>query len=118
MRKFKGTKDLKVRINSDGYADGVKSNGKLIVTVWSPRSEDDEILNGESWLSMRNRTKQDRIDIKEEMDANAKLIAAAPELLEALINLVNQIENEHVSEFMDEFSEQADKAIIKALGHE
>jgi len=50
-----------------------------------------------------------------ESKANIKLIASAPELLEALINIVNQIENEHVSEFMDEFSEQAKKAINEAL---
>jgi len=47
---------------------------------------------------------------------NAKLIAAAPELLKALQDLVNQVGNEHVSEFMGEFLEQSNNAINKALG--
>tara|TARA_R110000851_G_scaffold279492_1_gene432761 strand:+ start:373 stop:684 length:312 start_codon:yes stop_codon:yes gene_type:complete len=48
--------------------------------------------------------------------ANAQLISKAPRLLEALKNLVNQIENEHVSEFMDELSEDAEQAIQEAIG--
>ena len=47
--------------------------------------------------------------------ANAKLISAAPDLLNALRSMLSQLENEHVSEFMDEFINEAKEAIEKAL---
>ena len=46
---------------------------------------------------------------------DATLIAAAPELLKALDDIINQLENEHCSDFMNEFSEKGKQAINKAL---
>lgn len=61
-------------------------------------------LEGESWLDMDKRTEPDRIGCKIEEEANSKLIAAAPDLLYALINLV---------EIVDTLPE--DKSILTAL---
>jgi len=76
-----------------------------------------------SWIVVKSENGDTVADFKgvhcgipnEQMNANAKLFIAAPELLEALKNIVNQIENEHVSEYMDEFSSQAKQVINKAL---
>jgi hypothetical protein len=54
----------------------------------------------------------------EENIANARLYFASRDLLEALQNILIQIENEHVSEFMEEFVLNAEKAIAKALNGE
>lgn len=46
---------------------------------------------------------------------NARLIASAPELLNALLDLTNQLENEHVSEeFCSPLIEKAREIIKKA----
>ena len=68
----------------------IKTNGNLIATVWDTyKKEDVEIREaGESWLSMRRRTDRFRNESTEETLANAKLIAAAPDLLDALENIV------------------------------
>ena len=42
-------------------------------------------------------------------------LASTPDLLEALIGLVNQIKNEHCSEYIDDLQENAKQAINKAL---
>ena len=57
------------------------------------------------------------IDINKinEQDSNAQLIASAPDLLKALIDLVEQIENEHCSEYIDDLQDNAKKAIEKAI---
>ena len=44
-----------------------------------------------------------------------KVTESAPDLLKALIGLVNQIENEHCSEYIDDLQENAKRAINKAL---
>lgn len=46
-------------------------------------------LENESWLEMRVRTKHLREECYLEQQANAKLIATAPELLEMLNKLIN-----------------------------
>jgi hypothetical protein len=86
MKKFKGTKGEWV-LSDNKHT--IKTNGKLMVTVWSSRKECEDREDGESWLSMRKRTETDRIEIEKEREANAKLIAAAPLLLEALQNIEN-----------------------------
>ena len=65
---------------------------------------DETRLKGESWLDMRDRTEQDRINCDVEEKANAQLISASPNLLHALIDLV---------EIVDTLPE--DKSILTAL---
>ena len=52
---------------------------------------------------------------KKEAKENAKLIAAAPELLKALQGIIGQVHNEHCSEYMDEYLIKSEEAINKAL---
>ena len=54
----------------------------------------------------------------DELEANAQLIATAPELLKALRYILDQKENEHCSTYMDEVCEYAEKVINKALGND
>ena len=49
--------------------------------------------NGESWLDMRDRTKPLRDNQEQEMEANAKLIASAPKMLETLIRIEKTYRN-------------------------
>jgi Sec7-like guanine-nucleotide exchange factor len=51
----------------------------------------------------------------EEIRANAKLIAAAPELLDALQNYMRQLNNPALREFKEGTVEKMEKAINKAL---
>ena len=78
---------------------------------------------GESWLDASNRLKTERDRIESKMEANARLIAAAPELLEALGTLLNRLEGiggEHVTgmEGVDADLMKANAAIAKATGVE
>tara|TARA_R110000823_G_scaffold315520_1_gene447984 strand:- start:117 stop:416 length:300 start_codon:yes stop_codon:yes gene_type:complete len=72
-------------------------------------------------LSIADLTKKDTV---EEQKANAQLIAAAPELLKALIAVTNELHNaiECIngleSAKISPTIKQADKAINKALGNE
>tara|TARA_R110000851_G_scaffold326954_1_gene496039 strand:+ start:40 stop:324 length:285 start_codon:yes stop_codon:yes gene_type:complete len=59
------------------------------------------------WLGLSNVS-------DEEQEANAKLIAVAPELLKALIKSVNSMKLADEAEFRDEIK-QATEAINKAL---
>ena len=88
--EFKGTKDEWVVS---------KENPKMVLTISGGYKPNAMMLTSVS---------------KEEMKANAKLIAAAPELLKALQGLIKQIGNEHCSEFMDKPLEKAEQAIKKA----
>lgn len=68
-----------------GSVGGIQhKSGFIAFPTCNPRSVDETRLHGESWLDMRNRTQQERDAISDEVKANACLIAAAPELLEAL----------------------------------
>ena len=60
------------------------ATGHIAFTTCNPRTIDETRLDGESWLDMRGRTKADRDELENEVKANARLIAAAPELLEKL----------------------------------
>lgn len=59
-----------------------------IASFWGPREISDERLDGESWLDMRNRTQPERAKLDREVKANARLAAAAPDLLLALSGLL------------------------------
>ena len=77
-------------------------HGILAFTGFNYDSDQVEVRDeGESWLSMRKRTEEVRVKAEEEQLANAKLIAAAPDLLEACMaikdyftdpNLVNDLQ--------------------------
>ena len=58
--------------------------GFVAFPTCDPRQIDETRNAGESWLEMRERTDVERDALKAEASANARLIAAAPELLEAL----------------------------------
>ena len=63
-------------------------------------------------------TREEELDIRQELRIANKVIEEYKEenenLLKALIGLVDQIENEHCSEYIDELQEEARKAIEKA----
>ena len=62
-------------------------NGFLLASAHYPKQMPDingERMEGESWADAYKRLEPVRYAIAEEMDANARLIAAAPDLLEAL----------------------------------
>jgi hypothetical protein len=62
------------------------ADGKHIVTVWA-ESVDCKAQTGESYLGMRDRTEPMRISAQQQTFDRARLFAAAPDLLEALILL-------------------------------
>ena len=63
----------------------IKAGEEHIITAWGLEGRvNEERLEGESWLEMRGRTFPARVAAGEEGDANAHLIAAAPEMYEAL----------------------------------
>ncbi len=81
--EFKGTKESWF-LSDDKKS--VKSKHGTVATCWSESNEDlDERLDGESWLSMRERTRDERL-IRNEIKpkANALLISKSPEMLEML----------------------------------
>ena len=50
---------------------------------------DETRMDGESWLDMYVRTNEQRIECEMEREYNAKLMAAAPEMLELLETIEN-----------------------------
>lgn len=91
--EFKGTKE---KWELDIEKKGVSINGNLIVTCWGENTDDiDERLRGESWLSMRDRTKKEReqrLEIRPK--ANALLISKSPEMLEMLQDIYAKYEKD------------------------
>lgn len=85
----------------------------IIALRGTVRQVDDTQLNGESWLSMRDRTKNQRADLENEREAKAKLIAAAPDLLNALQGLLKW--SVHLPPACNDEIFKAQKAIKKAL---
>ena len=68
-----------------GSVGGVKcATGFVAFPTCSPRQIDETRNAGESWIEMRDRTAQARDALKNEIECNARLIAAAPALLAAL----------------------------------
>lgn len=90
--EFKGTKgkwkitDNTTSIIQSGCVN-IASSFTLIGRV------DESRLENESWLDMRKRTEQQRIDCNIEQQANAKLISCAPEMLEMLIKAKNTLKD-------------------------
>jgi hypothetical protein len=76
--------EWKIRKNTKRFIES--ENGESICSCWILRETDETKLDDESWLSMRERTEKQRLlDTEIEPEANAKLIAAAPELLESIL---------------------------------
>jgi hypothetical protein len=91
------------------------ANGRLIASAWFPRSMPDaneDRMDGESWLEASNRLKPESTAIELEMEINARLIAAAPEMLEALKDCRRALE---LANFTGELA-IVDAAIAKAEG--
>ena len=109
--EFKGTKG-EWRVKHD--TTHIECENEIISLGGYLRKYDDTRLDGESWLSMRRRTEQDRKDIEDEQAANAKLIAAAPELLKEAINILSKLQSEtEPVNGLDQIN--LEKAINKAL---
>lgn len=106
MREFKGTEG---EWNFDRNSKTIKCNGEVVCLLGFLRQPDKSQLEGESWLDMRKRTLPIREDIENEIEYNLKLIASAPELLEALQGMIN---NFYVTATSDEVIQE--ESIIKA----
>lgn len=92
----------------------IAHTGGCIAFTAIPRKVNQEREEGESWLDMRDRTQAERESVKQEEAANARLIAAAPELLEALQFFVAPFAGLEV--VPDGFIAKARAAIAKAKG--
>lgn len=66
----------------EGDFGRVHSTTDFIASIWSPRTADERRMDGESWLDMRKRTNPARAAIEAEKCANARRIAANPDLVE------------------------------------
>ena len=75
------------------------------------------LIAGHEWKHPQNNKRKDkRCYLTEESVANAKLIAAAPELLEALNGLLDQCDLGEVNEETQPLIDAAKAAINKATG--
>ena len=77
---------------------------------------DDSRLEGESWIAMRDRTAGARRDAEKESIACMELISAAPDLYEALNDLLNDVINFDDGNLTEVFQINATKALAKARG--
>lgn len=130
MSEFKGTKG---EWYFDKNTNAIKNKNVqgILATAWSVYNLGLEEVReeGESWLSMRNRTKQLREDKEKETIANAQLISCAPEMFKELnetivdLNILrNQLldasKTNHLfdgmPELLDEWIERKNQLIKKA----
>lgn len=97
----------------------VVANGINIASTWT-RRVDEERLDGESWLDMRTRVQPTLEAVKAEAEANARLIASAPDLLEALEAIVKRRVDCFIPELggdeLHDWTARATAAIAKAKG--
>jgi hypothetical protein len=86
--EFKGTKGKWELSGTDIISENIKG---LLFTAWSVYNTDEieQRINEETWLDMRKRTQQIRIEKDVERRANALLISKAPEMLNELENIVD-----------------------------
>lgn len=89
--------------------------GALIATVWQ-REVPEVQQEGESWLAMRARTEPQRRAAEEEVMDNARLFAAAPELLESLKVAVNIMSHSKLEGHGIDMLIRARAAVAKATG--
>jgi hypothetical protein len=68
---------------------GIRHAKGFIAFTSAPREVPDACESGEGWLDMRRRTQPARDAVAAEQKANARLIAAAPEMFEALQKLID-----------------------------
>ena len=95
------------------------ATGYVAFATCNPRTLDETRDEGESWLDMRVRTSGDREELKMQVIANARLIAAAPEMLEALkMFLQFNDQGGPLSFDTDAMWAQARAAIAKAKGEQ
>jgi len=103
--------------NWGARAHRVLLNDNLIASCWAPRLPDECRHEGESWLDMREMTRTDREAIEAEQQANARLISAAPDMVEALADLVEEVEEVEEYELGNpDTLRRARAALAKALG--
>jgi len=96
---------------------GIKHADGFIAFTAIPRTVSDARLDGESWLDMRERTEDERLAVDFEQRCNTRLIAAAPELLEALLAILPDALDNHCggSDTAGRIA-KARAAIAKAMG--
>lgn len=109
--EFKGTKEN--WINKNGLIYSKYTNQFLASACTLVGRVCEDRLDGESWLDMRSRTKSEREECDNEAQANAKLIASAPEMLEMLKNMREAILSEDYVRMLAE-SQKSNELIKKA----
>lgn len=93
----------------------VKKDGYVIVMSGVNLEVDESQNEGESWMDMRKRTEPLRAKRNAERKANMKLIVASPDMLEALEQLKDILEDDGLINAGD-MRRIVNSAILKATG--
>lgn len=110
MKEFEFTKG-----EWGNYGTLIKCNGEVLGFTSTLKARVDETrLKRESLLSMMDRIRKDRLKCDDEENANANLMASAPDLLYALIDLVEIVDNLPENKSILTALDNAKKAIDKA----
>ena len=89
----------------------MKNTEKHTKGEWKIDSDNGNIMSGEITVAIPHGSAGRIVDIKEEHDANAKLIAAAPEMLKRLKYVVSWLEDANVHKtFVKHFKDTIKKA--------